>query len=161
MWSVSELPVFTAADLVAQPRLDVVSLTRDDAVDLGLLAVALVRERELDLAVRVELGGETVFLAKTGTTGAGNEVWLEAKAQVARRFAEPSLLVRRRHEETGTPFEERADVDHERLKAHGGSVPLMVRGEVVGTLTTSGEPDVIDHAVAAEAVRRFMGPRRS
>ena len=157
----SKLPVFTAADLVAQPRLDVVSLTKDDAVDLGLLAVELVRERELNLAVRVELGGETVFLAKTGTTDAGNEVWLEAKAQVVRRFAEPSLLVRRRHEEMGTPFEERADIDHERLKAHGGSVPLMVRGEVVGTLTTSGEPDVIDHAVSAEAVRRYMSPRRA
>jgi hypothetical protein len=35
-------------------------------------------------------------------------------------------------------------------------MPIRVNGEFVGTITTSGEPDVVDHAVAAEAVRRFL-----
>ncbi|MFC8191584.1 heme-degrading domain-containing protein [Cellulomonas sp. NPDC057328] len=157
----SELPPFTVADLEAEPRLDLPQFTQDDAVDLGLLAVAVVRERGANLAVRVELAGETVFLAKTGTTDAGNEPWLEGKARVVHRFGEPSLLVRRRHEAAGTPFDRRDDVDHDLLKAHGGSVPLRVAGEVVGTLTTSGEPDVVDHAVSAEAVRRFLAARAS
>ncbi len=157
----SELPTFTVADLEAEPRLDLPQFTQDDAVDLGLLAVAVVRERGANLAVRVELGGETVFLAKTGTTDAGNEPWLEGKARVVHRFGEPSLLVRRRHEAAGTPFAERDDVDHDLLKAHGGSVPLRVDGELVGTLTTSGEPDVVDHAVSAETVRRYLASRAS
>ena len=38
-------------------------------------------------------------------------------------------------------------------------MPLRVCGQVVGTLTTSGEPDVVDHAVAAEAVRRYLAAR--
>lgn len=155
----SELPVFSVADLEAEPQLDLPVLTQDDAVDLGLRAVDVVRERGANLAVRVELGGETVFLAMTGSTGAGNLPWLEGKARVVHRFGEPSLLVRRRHEAAGTPFDERTDVDHDLLKAHGGSVPLRVGGQVVGTLTTSGEPDVVDHAVAAEAVRRYLGSR--
>ncbi len=157
----TQLPVLTASDLQAEPLLDLPALSKDDAVDLGLVAVALVRERGLDLAVRVELYGETVFLAKTGTTDTGHEAWLAAKARVVHRFGEASLLVRRRHEEAGTPFEERDDVDHDQLKAHGGSVPLRVSGEVVGTLTTSGEPDVVDHAASAEAVRRFLASRSS
>jgi len=156
---VTELPTFTVADLEAEPRLDLPAFTQDDAVDLGLLAVAVTRERGADLAVRVELGGRTVFLAMTGSTGAGNVPWLEGKARVVHRFGEPSLLVRRRHEAAGTPFEQRVDVDHDLLKAHGGSVPLRVDGEVVGTLTTSGEPDVVDHAVAAETVRRYLAAR--
>ena len=41
-------------------------------------------------------------------------------------------------------------------RAHGGSIPLRVNGEVVGTITTSGEPDVVDHATAAEAIRRYL-----
>ena len=155
----SELPTFTVADLEAEPRLDLPAFTQDDAVDLGLLAVAVARERGANLAVRVELGGETVFLAMTGSTGAGNVPWLEGKARVVHRFGEPSLLVRRRHEAAGTPFEQRTDVDHDLLRAHGGSVPLRVDGEVVGTLTTSGEPDVVDHAVAAQAVRRYLAAR--
>jgi len=156
---VSELPTFTVADLEAEPRLDLPTFTQDDAVDLGLLAVAVARERGANLAVRVEVGGETVFLAMTGSTGAGNVPWLEGKARVVHRFGEPSLLVRRRHEAAGTPFEQRTDVDHDLLRAHGGALPLRVDGEVVGTLTTSGEPDVVDHAVAAQAVRRYLAAR--
>ncbi|MCC2315529.1 heme-degrading domain-containing protein [Cellulomonas xiejunii] len=155
----SEPPTFTVADLEAEPRLDLPAFTQDDAVDLGLLAVAVARERGANLAVRVELSGQTVFVAMTGSTGEGNVPWLEGKARVAHRFGEPSLLVRRRHEAAGTPFEQRADVDHDLLRAHGGAVPLRVDGEVVGTLTTSGEPDVVDHAVAAEAVRRYLATR--
>lgn len=71
------------------------------------------------------------------------------------RFGEPSLLVRRRHEEAGTPFADRTDIDHDVFRAHGGSVPIFVDGEVVGTITMSGEPDVVDHALVAETIRRY------
>src|SRR5918994_5750294 len=122
----TELPVFTLADLEAQPRFDLPAFTRDDAIDLGLIAVELVRERAADLAVRIVLRGEEVFVAKLGTTGADNDPWLAGKAAVAERFGEPSLLVWRRHEAAGTPFDERSDIDHDRLRAHGGSIPIFV-----------------------------------
>jgi len=152
----SELPVFTVADLEAQPALDVETFTNDDAVDLGLLAIALIRERGLSLAVKIVVHDDIVFQAKPGKTGPGNDEWLDGKARVVHRFGEPSLLVRRRHEEAGTPFEERDDVAHDTHKAHGGSMPIRVGGELVGTITTSGEPDVVDHDVTSEAVRRFL-----
>lgn len=152
----TDLPVFTVADLEAQPALDVAAFTHDDAVDLGILAVQVIREGQHDLAVKVVLRGEPVFVAKTGSTGPGNDPWLDGKAAVVTRFGEASLLVRRRHEEARTPFEERDDVDHEVFKAHGGSMPIRVAGEIVGTITTSGEPDVVDHAVTAEAIGRFL-----
>lgn len=152
----SDLPVFTVADLEAQPVLDVDTFDNDDAVALGQLAISVIREHGWNLAVRILLRGDTVFVAKLGTTGPGNDAWLAGKARVVERFGEPSLLVKRRHEESGTPFEERDDVDHELFKAHGGSVPILVRGEIVGSITTSGEPDVVDHAASAETVRRFL-----
>lgn len=152
----SDLPVYTAADLETQPQLDVAEFTNDDAVRLGQLALDVIRENSWNLAVRILLRGDTVFLAKTGTTGPGNDPWLAGKAAVVDRFGDASLLVRRRHEEAGTPFEERDDIDHEALKAHGGSMPIRVDGVVVGSITTSGEPDVIDHTATAEAVRRFL-----
>lgn len=154
-----ELPIFTAADVEAQPVIDLPDFSNDDAVDLGLIAVEVIRERDLNLAVRVVLRDDVVFQAKLKATGAGNDPWLAGKAAVVARFGEPSLLVRRRHEEAGTPFDERTDVDHDVLKAHGGSMPIKVAGEVVGTITTSGEPDVVDHATTAEAVRRFLATR--
>lgn len=152
----SELPVFTVADLEAQPALDLETFTNDDAVDLGLLAVALIRERGLSLSVKIVLNDDIAFQARLGDTGPGNDEWLEGKARVVHRFGEPSLLVRRRHEEAGTPFDELADVDHDLYKAHGGSMPIRAGGAIVGTITTSGEPDVVDHDVTSEAVRRFL-----
>lgn len=155
----TDLPVYTAADVKAQPTIDLPSFDNDDAVDLGLIAVQVIREQGVSLAVRIVLRGDVVFQAKLKSTGVGNDPWLAGKAAVVERFGEPSLLVKLRHQEAGTPFEDRADVDHETLKAHGGSSPIRVDGELVGSITTSGEPDVVDHAATAEAVRRYLASR--
>ena len=154
-----DLPEFDIETLEHEDVLDVPSFDNDDAVDLGLAAVEVIDERELNLAVRIVLRGDIVFQAKLGTSGPGNDPWLAGKHAVVMQFGEPSLLVRRRHEAAGTPFEELPDVDHDAFKAHGGSVPIKVNGETVGSITTSGEPDVVDHATSAEAVRRFLAAR--
>lgn len=155
----SDLPEFTVDDLEREERLDLPAFTNDDAVDLGLAAVEVIDERGLNLAVRVVLRGDVVFQAKLGTSGPDNDPWLAGKHAVVERFGEASLLVRRRHEASGSPFEERTDVDHDTFKAHGGSIPIVVKGEVVGSITTSGEPDVVDHATSAEAIRRYLAGR--
>lgn len=152
----SDIPEYTVADLEREDVIDLASFDNDDAVDLGLAAVEVIDERGLNLAVRVVLRGDIVFQAKLGSSGPGNDPWLAAKHAVVERFGEPSLLVRRRHEEAGTPFEELPDIDHDVVKAHGGSIPIRVNGEVVGSITTSGEPDVVDHATSAEAIRRYL-----
>ncbi|HEY4225905.1 MAG TPA: heme-binding protein [Pseudolysinimonas sp.] len=153
----TDLPVYTAADVAAQPTIDLSSFDNDDAVDLGLIAVEVIREQNVSLAVRILLRGDVVFQAKLKATGPGNDPWLAGKAAVVEHFGDPSLLVKLRHQEAGTPFEDRDDVDHAVLKAHGGSMPIRVNGEVVGSITTSGEPDVVDHRATAEAVRRYLG----
>jgi uncharacterized protein (UPF0303 family) len=152
----AELPDYTVDDLEREAVLDLPTFTNDDGVDLGLAAVEVIDERGLDLAVRVVLRDDIVFQAKLGTTGPGNDPWLAGKHAVVMRFGEPSLLVKRRHEQAGTPFEELPDIDHDAFKAHGGSIPIKVNGETVGSITTSGEPDVVDHATSAEAVRRYL-----
>lgn len=148
-----ELPEFTIAEL-DEVSYDFDEFTNDDAVNLGLTAVEVITEWELNLAVDIVLRGDLVFRAKVGTTGPGNDPWLAGKAAVAREHGVPSLLVRRRFEERGEEFPETV-IEGVELKAHGGSIPILVNGEVVGTITTSGEPDVLDHAAAAEALRRY------
>ena len=152
----TDLPSFTIATLEAEPPLDVAAFSNDDGVALGMLAVEVIRQGGYNLAVRVVLRGDTVFQAKLGTSGPSNDPWLAGKAAAVLWAGEPSLLLRLRQEATGIPFEERTDVDHELLRAHGGSIPIRVRGEIVGTITTSGEPDVVDHSVSAESVRRYL-----
>ncbi|QAY71974.1 hypothetical protein ET445_00135 [Agromyces protaetiae] len=157
----SDLPVFTLNDLLSEPSFVLDDFTNDDAVELGLVAVDVIRERGANLAVRILRGDDEVFLAKLGSTGPGNDPWLAGKAATAARFKEPSLLVRRRHEDAGTPFGERPDIDHDVFKAHGGAVPIIVDDAVVGTITMSGEPDVVDHDTTVEAIHRFLARREA
>ena len=57
----TDLPVFSIADVEAQPTIDLPEFSNDDAVDLGLLAVEVIRERNVSLAVRILLRGDVVF----------------------------------------------------------------------------------------------------
>ena len=150
------IPTYTVAGLEYLNDIDFESFDNDDAVDLGLIAVEVIKDWELNLAVDVVLGEDLVFRAKLKSTGPGNDHWLRAKAATALQFKEASALVKERHIEAGTPFEDREDVDHDALKAYGGSIPLKVAGEVAGTITLSGEDDSVDHEVAAETIRRFL-----
>lgn len=150
----TDLPVFTLETLEASPAFEVDAFTNDDAVRLGMLGVEVIRERGLDLAVDVVLGSDLVFRAKLGSTGPGNDEWLAGKAAVARHYGVSSLLVRRRLEASGrTIAEDGLDDSH---RPHGGAVPILVSGAVVGTITMSGEPDVVDHAAATETVSRYL-----
>jgi uncharacterized protein (UPF0303 family) len=151
----TDLPDFTIEELEELTRIDFGIFGNDDAVDLGLCAVEVITERSLNLAVDIVLDGYLVFRVRLGSTGPDNDSWLEGKAAVARYFEEPSLLVRRRHEASGMTVGD-FGLDADTYRAHGGSVPLRAGGRVVGTITVSGEPDVVDHDVAAEALRRFL-----
>jgi uncharacterized protein (UPF0303 family) len=150
------VPHYRADDLEYLNALELPSMTNDDAVDLGLVAVQVVREWGLNLAVDIVVSGDLVFRAKLRSTGPDNDPWLTGKAATALRFEQPSLLVKLRHDEAGTPFTDRNDIDRDAFKAHGGSIPLRVGGVVVGTITMSGEPDAIDHEAAAETLARYL-----
>ncbi len=151
----SDLPTITREELEALEALDFGFVDNELGVDLGLVAVEIITERGLNLAVEVVVAGDIVFRAKLGTTGPDNDPWLAGKAAVAAHFGAPSLLVRRRLEAAGETVADHG-LDADRFRAHGGAIPLRAGGEVVGTLTLSGEPDVVDHAVAAETIRRYL-----
>lgn len=152
----TDLPAYAIADLEDEPRLDLPAFTSDDGVRLGETAVAVIREHSWNLAVRVVLHDDVVFQAKLGNAGLLTDPWLAGKAAVVLRFGEPSMLVKRRHQEAGTAFEDLPDLDHDHLKAAGGSVPIRVAGDIVGTITASGEAEEIDHLAVSETVRRFI-----
>jgi uncharacterized protein (UPF0303 family) len=149
------LPEYTVADLESAGRFELEHFTKEDAFELGTIAAGVIREWGVSLAVDIVLGDDLVYRAKLGKTGAGNDPWLAGKRAVATHFGDSSLLVKLRQEATGVPFAD-LDLDHDTLKAYGGSIPLYVAGELVATITTSGEADVVDHEACAEAVSRYL-----
>lgn len=149
------IPEYSIAELEKLNAIEFPALGNEEAVDLGLVAVEVIREWDLNLAVDIVLGEDLVFRAKLKTTGPANDPWLKGKAAVAAHFGEPSLLVKARHLAAGTEFTD-LHLDHGLMKAHGGSIPLRVGGIVVGTLTMSGEPDATDHEAAVETIERYL-----
>jgi uncharacterized protein (UPF0303 family) len=154
---VSEHP--TSEELLAQEeRLVFGSFTHDDAWALGSSLVELARERGLPVAIDIRRGDQQLFHhARPGTTP-DNDAWIDRKSNVVRRFGHSSLLIGQRHRDRGTTFEEAAGLPRDTYAAHGGAFPITVTGAgVIGTVTVSGLPQVDDHALVVEALRRFLG----
>ena len=127
---------------------------QETAWALGRAAVDVITERGLSMAVQIVLGDHVVFKAALGGVSRDTDEWLAGKALTARHFDSATLLIRFRKDVDASFLE---GLDQETYKTHGGSVPLRVSGEgTVGTITCSGEPDLTDHAVAIEALRRVI-----
>jgi uncharacterized protein (UPF0303 family) len=151
-----DLPTFTIDQLEADAQALVFdSFDQDSAYALGTLAAELIRERELQLAVQIVIGDHIVYKAALGEVGEGTTDWLRRKSNVAKLEGVPSLLVRLRHEAEGTTFADRG-LDEAEFAGHGGSFPIVVDGTLVGTITASGEPDVVDHDVVVTALRSYL-----
>jgi uncharacterized protein (UPF0303 family) len=145
-------PTYTLEELQDEQRVELPSLTRDDAVRLGEIAVGVIREWERDLAVEVHIGDELAYRAQLGSTGQPNADVIQGKILVAKRFGHSSLLARLKKDADPSV----ADGLDDRYKFWGGCIPLFVNGELAGSIATSGEPDTVDHETAAEAVRRYL-----
>ena len=129
----------------------------DTAWELGGLLVGLARERSLPVAVDITRGAQQVFHAALSGTAAHNDVWIRRKVETVREFGSSSYLVGLRARAGGHVFEEAPWIDPMRLAGHGGAFPITVRGVgVVGTVTVSGLPQADDHALAVEALERFL-----
>jgi uncharacterized protein (UPF0303 family) len=145
-------PTYTIEQLENEPVANVTSFTRDDAARLGEIAVGVIREWERNLAVDVHIGDELAFRTQLGTTGQGNANVIEGKILVVKRFGHSSMLARLKKDADASIAEGFDDS----YKFWGGSIPIFIDGEIVGTISTSGEPDVVDHEAAIEAVSRYL-----
>jgi uncharacterized protein (UPF0303 family) len=144
---------YTVAELEADAPVELQHFTKEDAFELGTIAAGVIVEWQLSLAVDIVLGDELVYRARFKRTHSGNDEFLAGKAAVAREFDLPSLRVRLAKDAEGIDTKALNTDTH---KYYGGSIPLHVAGEIVATITLSGEADSVDHEVAAEAVARYI-----
>ena len=147
---------YTIEQLQEQETLRFLSMTKEDAAELGAVAIEIIRQGGLSLAADIVLDGDLVFRAKLGNTGPGNDDWLRRKAATARQFGRSSMLVRRELERDDERLDDAADDDGVPLAAFGGAFPIRVGHALMGTITMSGEPDWVDHFAVVEAVRRYL-----
>jgi uncharacterized protein (UPF0303 family) len=146
------------AELLAQEReLQLTSFTNDDAWALGLALVEAARAQALAVTVDVRRGDHQLFHYALPGTAPDNDVWIERKTRVVRRFEHSSYYLSVLHRQAGTTLAEKHFLDPDRYAAHGGCFPVIVRGVgVVGTVTVSGLPQADDHALVVSVLRAHL-----
>jgi uncharacterized protein (UPF0303 family) len=129
----------------------------DDARTLGLQIIDTALTRSLSITVDLTIGDQQVFHLALPGTNAENDFWVARKVRSVKRFGDSSFLLGRRHEAAGTDFNEETGLSFDEYVAHGGSFPIILTtGEQVGTVTVSGLPQELDHALVVEALRAFL-----
>ncbi len=146
------------AELLAQEEeLQFTTFTNTTAWELGSALVDAARRDRLAVTVDIRRGDHQLFHAALPGTAPNNDVWIERKNRVVRRFGHSSFYVGSKHRTDGTDFAERELVDPREYAAHGGAFPVIVRGVgLVGTVTVSGLPQADDHRLVVEVLRAFL-----
>ena len=144
--------------LAQEDELQFSSFTTTTAWELGCALVEAARGDGHSVTVDIRRGEQQLFHAALEGTQPNNDVWIERKNRVVRRFGHSSFYIGRLHEQAGTSFADRELVDPQEFAAHGGAFPLIVRAVgVIGTITVSGLPQEDDHNLVVTVLREFLG----
>jgi uncharacterized protein (UPF0303 family) len=143
-------------DVLDQEReLRLPSFGHADAWRLGCLLVERATERQLPVAIAVDLGEQHVFRCGLPGSSADNDAWLTRKAATVRRWGHASHWMSLRTTDTPDAYT-RLGVSQEVYAFAGGAFPLAVGGALVGVVGVSGLPQADDHALVVEALRGFL-----
>ncbi|MDT9595329.1 heme-degrading domain-containing protein [Nocardioides zeae] len=136
-------------------------LDRDVAWRLGMHLREAALADGLAIVVGVALAGQRVFHCALDGANPDNDAWLDRKAAAVLQFHRSSLGVREWFRAAGRDYASDSRLDHARVAANGGVLPLRLRGVgVVGTVGVSGLPQVEDHAFVVAGLRSFLVAER-
>ena len=149
------------AELLAQEEeLQFSTFTNATAWELGCALVDAAQRDRLGVTIDIRRGDQQLFHAALAGTAANNDVWIERKNRVVRRFGHSSFYIGTKHRLDGTTLAEREAVDPLEYADHGGAFPVTVRGVgIVGTVTVSGLPQADDHRLVVDVLRAFLADR--
>jgi uncharacterized protein (UPF0303 family) len=149
------------AELLAQEEeLQFSTFTNATAWELGSALVDAAQRDRLGVTIDIRRGDQQLFHAALAGTAANNDVWIERKNRVVRRFGHSSFYIGTKHRLAGTTLAEREAVDPLEYADHGGAFPVTVRGVgIVGTVTVSGLPQADDHRLVVDVLRAFLADR--
>jgi uncharacterized protein (UPF0303 family) len=153
-----EPPWPSVAELAAQEEeLRWQTFDDDDAWQLGSALVAEGRRCGSPVAIGVIRGDQRLFHAALRGSSPDNDAWLARKSRVVTRFHKSSLHVGQQCRDAGRTIEEMFLVPEREFAAHGGAFPITLIGSgVIGCVAVSGLPQLEDHALVVDTLRRVI-----
>lgn len=144
-----------------EEELDFDSFGYDTAWEVGSWLTERARAESLPVAISIVFGLQRVFHAALPGSSRDNDRWLERKQRVVATYGASSYRVGAEFRERGADFETESGYDTADYAAHGGAVPIRVRGALVGAVAVSGLAQDVDHALVVEALRAALAAQRS
>jgi len=132
------------------------SLTNNDALEIGEIAVTLGKQRKLAIAIEVRIGDWIVFHASLGGSKPENDWWIGKKVRVVMMKQHSTMYERVLAEELGVDWYKENKVEDDTHAIHGGALPLITPSGFAGILIISGLPQVEDHLFAVEVLTEFL-----
>jgi uncharacterized protein (UPF0303 family) len=132
------------------------SLTNNDAIEMGEIAIALGNQRKLPIAIEVRIGEWIVFHVSLEGSKPENDWWINRKVAVVMLTQHSTMFERVFAEERGVDWHKENGVTDETHAIHGGAIPLITDEGFQGILIISGLPQVEDHLLAVEVLTEFL-----
>ena len=132
------------------------SLTNNDAIKIGLIAVTLGNQRKLPIAIEVRISEWIVFHASLEGSKPENDWWINRKVAVVMLKQHSTMYERVSAEERGVDWHKENILQDETHAIHGGALPLITNEGFKGILIISGLPQVEDHLFAVEVLTEFL-----
>ena len=148
---------FSSKQILSEEQiLKLPSLTNNDAIEIGQIAVSLGSKRKLPIAIEVRIGGWIVFHASLEGSKPENDWWITRKVAVVKLNHHSTLFERVSAEERELDWHKENGVTDETHAIHGGALPLITEEGFKGILIISGLPQVEDHLLAVEVLTEFL-----
>ena len=132
------------------------SLSNNDAIEIGQIAVTLGSHRKLPIAIEARIGDWVVFHASLEGSKPENDWWINRKVEVVVLNQHSTMFERVSAEERGVDWHKENGVTDETHAIHGGAIPLITAEGFKGILIISGLPQVEDHLLAVEVLTEFL-----
>jgi uncharacterized protein (UPF0303 family) len=132
------------------------SLSNNDAIEIGQIAVTLGSQRKLPIAIEVRISDWIVFHASLEGSKPENDWWINRKVAVVALNHHSTMFERVSAEERGVDWYKENGVTDQTHAIHGGAIPLITEEGFKGILVISGLPQVEDHLLAVEVLIEFL-----
>ena len=125
--------------------------------DIGAVAVSIGSSRSLPISISIRIGDWEVFKAALPGAKPEQDGWIERKYRVVQLKGNSTLYERVNAEEAGIDWHQEHGVIDATHAIHGGGFPLKTKdGTLHGALLISGLPQVEDHLLAVEILKKYL-----
>lgn len=143
-----------------EDELDFGSFDYGTAWQVGSWLVERARTESMPVAISIVFGQQRVFHAALPGSSSDNDRWLARKQRVVAAYGASSYRIGAEFRERGEDFAVDSGYDASEYAAHGGAVPILVRGALVGAVAVSGLEQGADHDLVIEALRAALADSR-